>query len=168
MTRPHVARALVDRGIVSSVNDAFDTLLYKGGPGYVDRYRLKPPEAVSLLHHAGALVVLAHPDQLRIEDPEIRALIEKLIPHGLGGIEVYATSCSDMQIEQYLALARHYQLRVTGGSDFHGESKPEHVLGCYRPDTPVPRECLEAVGGWADSNTEGSGQVMESRGGRDR
>lgn len=143
MTRPHVAQALVDRGIVSTVDEAFDRLLYKGGPGYVDRFRLEPEEAVSLLHRAGALVVLAHPDQLRIQDRDIRALVEKLIPHGLGGIEVYATSCSDTQIEEYLSIARDYHLKVTGGSDFHGESKPEHILGCYRPDVPVPGECLE-------------------------
>lgn len=141
VARPHMARVMVAKGAVGSVQEAFDNYLAKGAPAYVDRFRLDPDRAVALLKGAGGKVVLAHPSQLRLEPEGVDALVAQLKPHGLEGVEVYTPYTTEEQLPQYLAIARKYGMAVTGGSDFHGESKPDHFMGYYRGETPIPEEC---------------------------
>jgi hypothetical protein len=136
--RPHIARLLKDRGYVGSVQEAFDTYLAKGKAAYIDRYRLDPPDAVALLAAAGAMPVLAHPSQLTISVERIRSLTIELKAKGLGGIEVYTPYSDDTLVAAMERLAGELRLLKTGGSDFHGESKPDHLLGYYRTDIPIP------------------------------
>ncbi len=138
VARPHIARVMVEKGYVRSVQEAFDTFLAKGAPAYLDRFRLPPEEAVDLLSQAGATVVLAHPTQLERDATELEELVRRLKPHGLSGIEVYTPYTPDTLIDEYLAIARRQNLLITGGSDFHGASKPAHFLGYYRKDVPIP------------------------------
>ncbi|MBD3392795.1 MAG: PHP domain-containing protein [Chitinivibrionales bacterium] len=141
--RPHMARVMHQRGFVTSVQEAFDRYLAKGAPAYVDRYRLDPDKAVRLLRDARSLVVLAHPSQLQLDEPALEEFVDALVPHGLGAIEAYTPY--DGGLELYLRLAKKHNLTVTGGSDFHGESKPDHRLGYYGDGLPIPVECLDAV-----------------------
>jgi len=141
--RPHMARVMHEKGYVQSVQEAFDKYLAKGAPAYVDRFRLEPPDAVSLLRDAGCVVVLAHPAQLCLDSQGLNALVAGLIPFGLTGIEAY--SPYDGATEEYRALASQYALAVTGGSDFHGISKPDLRLGYYGENTPIPVECLDSL-----------------------
>lgn len=145
--RPHMARVMMSRGFVDSVQEAFDRYLAKGSPAYVDRRRLDPPDAVCLLREAGALVVLAHPSQLGLTMEKLDTFVGELNPHGLGAIEAYTPYSSDEEIAAYLDIAARHGLGVTGGSDFHGESKPDQKLGFFREGTPIPveraRACVE-------------------------
>jgi hypothetical protein len=145
VSRPHMARIMHHKGIVSSVKEAFDTYFAKGGPAYVERYRLDPPDAVKLLHEAGGLVILAHPTQLKISVEETDTLIEQLAPLGLAGIEVYTPYANDEEVDRYRDIAQKHDLVQSGGSDFHGESKPDHYLGYYRKEVPIPQVCLDSV-----------------------
>ncbi len=145
IARPHIARIMLKKGFVTSVQEAFDKYLAKGAPAYVDRYRLDPEKAVQILNEAGAKVVLAHPSQLKLEITELDAFVKKLIPFGLSGIEVYTPYTTDEQIDKYIAIANKYNLYISGGSDFHGESKPDHFLGHYRGDRVIPAKCAEIV-----------------------
>jgi predicted metal-dependent phosphoesterase TrpH len=141
--RPHMARIMREKGLVASVQEAFDRYLAKGAPAYVDRYRLEPSKAVALLHQAAHLVVLAHPSQLCLSPEKLETFIASLVPHGLGAIEAYTPYDRDDAHGIYLALASKYNLAVTGGSDFHGESKPDHRLGYYGDNLPIPEECFD-------------------------
>lgn len=113
--RPHVARALVERGYVKTFDEAFDRYLGRNSPAYVERARFTPEEAVGMIRRAGGVPVFAHP--LSGGDPErIKALVEV----GLMGIEAYYPEHTPSQTEFFVALARRFGLVVTGGSDYHG------------------------------------------------
>jgi predicted metal-dependent phosphoesterase TrpH len=145
LARPHIAEALVAKGVVGSIQDAFDRYLGKGGPAYVERFRLLPENAVRLLHEAGALVVLAHPSQLRLSHKDLEMFIQTLKPYGLAGLEVYTPYTTPETIKVFKAIAEKHKLLVTGGSDFHGKSKPDHKLGCHVNGNPIPVDCAEQV-----------------------
>ena len=145
IARPHIARAMLNKGHVSSMQEAFDNYLAKGAPAYVDRYRLDPEDSVQMLLEARSLPVLAHPSQLRLSTEELDSFIEKLKCVGLAGMEIYTPYTSDDELPLYSTIAEKYDLFITGGSDFHGESKPDHFLGYYRKDKPIPESCSLAI-----------------------
>jgi predicted metal-dependent phosphoesterase TrpH len=145
VARPHIARALVEAGYVNTLQDAFDKFLEKGAAAYVERFRLKPHEAIGVLKSAGATVILAHPDQLRISDEELRNFASELVVCGLDGIEVYTSACNDDRIRFLTEMAESLNLKCSGGSDFHGENKPERRLGFYRDGLPVPENVLDVL-----------------------
>lgn len=114
--RPHVAKALVAKGYFENVQDVFDALLRRGGPAYVPQPKLSPEEAVELIHGAGGIAILAHPSELTDA-----SLPERLVTtFDFDGIEVYHPSADGAAQKKWLALARKYNLLVSGGSDFHG------------------------------------------------
>jgi hypothetical protein len=113
--RPHVAQAMVDRGYVKSVREAFDRWLHAGGPANVPRRRLTPVEAVKVIRRAAGVPVLAHPGLANRDE-----LIPELVEAGLAGIETYYPEHSAAQIEAYRATCRRLNLVATGGSDYHG------------------------------------------------
>jgi len=114
--RPHVARALVEAGHATSINDAFERWLVRGRAGYVDRFRLTPPDAVRLICAARGVPVLAHPHSA----DDLGTLLPELVAAGLAGIECYYGDYDDLRKREYLALAKRYGLVATGGTDFHG------------------------------------------------
>jgi len=125
--RPHIARVLVKKGLVSNFQEVFDKYLTKGGPAYIDRVRFSAEKIISVIHKAQGLAVLAHPKQLKIEDNnKLDALVEKLTQSGLDGIEVYSSCHSKKESQRYASLAEKYNLLISGGSDFHGMNK-EHI-----------------------------------------
>ncbi len=143
--RAHVARALVKKGLVPTVREAFDRLLEHDQPVYVPHYRLPPDEAVALIRRAGGVPVLAHPKKVRDD-----ALVEKLLELDFGGLEVYYPLHDAADTERYIALAKKHGLRLTGGSDFH--ASPNRVptqLGEFTIDDELaapffhPPEALE-------------------------
>jgi len=113
--RPHVAQAMVARGYVKSVREAFDRWLHADGPANVPRRRLTPGDAVAVIRRAHGVPVLAHPGLANRD-----AMIPELVQAGLAGIETYYPEHSAGQIEAYLALCRRHGLVATGGSDYHG------------------------------------------------
>ena len=125
--RPHIARALVDRGIVSSVKEAFDVWLGDDKPAYVPKMKLSVAESIDLLHAAGGVAVLAHPGLIR-EEGRV-ALVREMAALGLDGIEVEHSRHAREERRRFAALADELGLVQTGGSDFHGENKPDVALG---------------------------------------
>jgi predicted metal-dependent phosphoesterase TrpH len=113
--RPHVARAMIKRGYVKSVREAFDRWLHTGGPASVPRRRLTPVEAVRVIRRADGVPVLAHPGLAQRDE-----MIPELVEAGLAGIETYYPEHSAKQIEGYRATCARLGLVATGGSDYHG------------------------------------------------
>ncbi|MBI5667599.1 MAG: PHP domain-containing protein [Chloroflexi bacterium] len=134
--RPHVARALVEAGYVESVKEAFDRFLYTGGPAYVPRERLTPEGAIDLIHGAGGAAVLAHPGLL----PDYAVMVVRLVSAGLDGVEVAHPKNSETVRANLRALAGHYGLVMTGGSDYHGPES-DAAIGSVTP----PPGCTEAL-----------------------
>jgi predicted metal-dependent phosphoesterase TrpH len=137
--RPHVARALVEAGLAVSTSDAFDRFLVRGRPGYVERARFTPVEAVRTILAAGGVPVLAHPLHGVADDSDVQALVAarvgELVEAGLHGLEVYYDGYDDAAVRYLAGLAHQHGLIATGGSDFHGPGRtplgavrmPEHV-----------------------------------------
>ena len=131
--RPHVARALVEAGVVASTEEAFEKFLGRNGPAYVERTKLSPPEAVQVIQRAGGIPVLAHPGW-GVKDEVITALVET----GLEGLEVYYPDHTPAMVTRYLEIAGRLRLLVTGGTDFHGGDLATKVP----PGSQyVPEEC---------------------------
>lgn len=124
--RPHIAHELVQAGHVASIEEAFQKFLKKGALAYVKREKLSQEETLKAVVKAGGIPVLAHP--VSVSDPE--QITKQLIPLGLKGIEVFYPTHSQEDIVHFEMLAEKYGLLMTGGSDFHGEHKPEIDLGC--------------------------------------
>ena len=119
--RPHVARALVELGVVETIDQAFEQYLKKDRPGWVPREPFSPEDAVRLLADHGAIPVLAHPYSTRA----IEATVRRLVPVGLRGIEVYYGQYTDDQRRELQAIAGAFGLLSTGGSDYHGPNGRE-------------------------------------------
>jgi len=134
--RPHIAKALLERGYVGSLNEAFDRYIGLRGPAYVSRYKLTPAEAVKMITDAEGLPVLAHPRGQEDVIPKLAAL-------GLVGLEAYYPSYSREERDLLAKLAEEHNLIATGGSDFHGYNggDPARSLG----EVPVPLESLKRL-----------------------
>jgi len=146
VARPHFARVMVNKGYVSSMQEAFDIFLGKGGRAYVERVRLSPPEAIALIHGAGGVAVLAHPNNLQRGETETEVEIERLVSCGLDGIEARYNRHTPEDTARYLALAARLGILTSGGSDYHGESvKPGVVLGQVEGELPAPVFVLDRL-----------------------
>lgn len=131
--RPHFARLMLQKGYVSSYQEAFDRYLKKGASFYMDKKRLSPRESIELIIKAGGIAVMAHPYQTGLDGEELEKLLKSLVDYGLMGIEVFYSQHTTNQVEEYFGLAKKYDLLVTAGSDFHGENKPHIPLGMNVP-----------------------------------
>lgn len=129
MARPHVARALLEAGHVSSVADAFDRFLKPGKPAYVPKEDVKVSEAVRMIEQAGGVAVLAHPMEMKMGETMMESLVGEWKEHGLAGVEVYHPSAPNNHAAFLYAMARRLDLLVTGGSDFHGAAVRKTGVG---------------------------------------
>jgi predicted metal-dependent phosphoesterase TrpH len=127
--RPHVAQALVEAGHVATIPEAFDKYIRRNGPAYVERFKLTPQDAVTLILRAGGVPVLAHPR-------DVTEYIFPLVKVGLLGLEVNYALYDDMTRADLSRRARQYGLIQTGGSDFHGLDKMAHMSNLGEVDVP--------------------------------
>jgi 3',5'-nucleoside bisphosphate phosphatase len=143
--RPHFAQVMVEKGYVSTLQQAFDEYLDESAKGYV--YRKEPTfaEGVAMIREAGGISSLAHPVRVK-GDPA--ALMPELCEIGLNAIEAYHSDHQPQQTELYLDLAKKYGLLVTGGSDFHGAAKPGLMLGTGRGgNLHIPADLFDKLQG---------------------
>jgi len=144
--RPHIAQLMVEKGYVQSIDAAFDEYLGNGKPAYVDRFRFECEETIKAILNAGGIPVLAHPLLLGIKENDIlENLIAVLTEIGLRGIEVYYPEHTKNFVAYYSRLASRYNLLITGGTDFHGDIKPEIKMGIGKGDFFVPYELYEKL-----------------------
>ena len=144
--RPHIAQFMVEKGYVPSIDAAFDEYLGNGKPAYVDRFRFECEKTIKAILNAGGIPVLAHPLLLGIKKDDIlKDLIAALTEMGLRGIEVYYPEHTKNLIAYYSRLASHFNLLITGGTDFHGDIKPEIKMGVGKGDFLVPYELYEKL-----------------------
>ena len=138
MGRPHIAQAMLEKGYITSFEEAFKKYIGHGGPAYVERAKMMPEEAVALILRSGGLPVLAHP--FTVKEPEM--LVKKLKAGGLVGIEAYYKDNTPEETGATLGLAKRYGLIATGGSDFHGiADSNDAMLG----SVDVPMEAAEQL-----------------------
>ncbi|MEA2447960.1 MAG: 3,5-nucleoside bisphosphate phosphatase, partial [Actinomycetota bacterium] len=143
--RPHFAAVLVRHGAVPDYQTAFDEYLAKGAKAYVGRKLYKPAEAVELMVSAGVVPVLAHPFTLDLPIEELEGFVRELAAVGLKGIEGYHGDLPEVEQEPFRALGHELGLIVSGGSDYHGEMRPDRGLPGGKHGVVVPEEVLEQL-----------------------
>jgi hypothetical protein len=122
--RPHIAQAMLEKGYITSLKEAFDKYIGRDGPAYVEREKMTPAEAVKLVLDSRGLPVLAHP--FTVTDPE--TMIMDLKEVGLVGIEAYYNAYAPDKTTLLLSLAEKYRLIAVGGSDYHGLDNATEVM----------------------------------------
>jgi len=134
--RLHLARALVSKKIIGTVQEAFARFIGRNKPCYVKRLIMAPEEAIDIVRRARGIAVFAHPGICNRDD-----LIPRLVAAGLRGIEVMHTDHSTQQEQYYRGIAQKRGLVVTGGSDCHGICKGKPLLGSVK----MPYDTLEKI-----------------------
>lgn len=134
--RLHLAKLLLERGHVNSLDEAFVKYLGEGAAAYYPKFRQTPFEAIRLINDSGGVAVMAHPVLTQRND-----LIPDLVKAGLGGLEAYYPNCLMSMVNFYLDIVKEYDLVATGGSDAHGASKTNTYVG----KSYVPYEWVEKL-----------------------
>lgn len=125
--RPHIARTIIKKGYVSTMEEAFEKYLKFGAPAYVDRYKISIEESIELINNAGGLPVLAHPGLINNKE-----IIGYCVEKGIKGIEAIHSKHTSEDVLVFKAIAKKHDLIVTGGSDFHGDRNNDKIiLGQY-------------------------------------
>lgn len=134
--RPHIAQAMIRKGYVLSVNEAFKKWLAEGKPCYAQGESFTAEETIDIIHQAKGLAVIAHPHL--INHPNT---LQDLLKMKFDGIECYYAQFSLQQQKRWLKIAEKQSWLITGGSDFHGDIKPNIALGC----SWVPEEIFRKI-----------------------
>ena len=158
--RPHIAQVLLSKGYVKSAKEAFDRYLADGAPAYIPRELPDAKEAIAWLRSAGGVSVLAHPNWAKEKGEGIQKFCENLKMQGLQGIEVFYSTHTPRQTSHYLEIARRLELLVTGGSDFHGLTKPDIEIGVGRGTLNVPEKLIDQLKETAGNTQRGSEKLL--------
>jgi predicted metal-dependent phosphoesterase TrpH len=118
LSRPHLARALVEAGHVRSISEAFDRYIGDGHPAFLPTSLLSPEEAIELIRGAGGIPVWAHPPENQVE-----SLLPRLVQAGLRGLEVYRPRHPARYTLRLEGLCKAWKLLMSGGSDWHGPDR---------------------------------------------
>ena len=128
--KPHIAAAIVETGYCSDIETAFKKVLGSKRLEAIERKKLPPKTCIELIHKAGGLAFLAHPNSLKLSQENTFAKIKSLKNYGLDGVEAYHSSHTQKQCEKYAKIAKELGLMISCGSDFHGiEVKKSVILG---------------------------------------
>jgi len=143
--RPHFARFLVSRGKVKSIQDAFTHFLGRGQLFFEKKAALPVERAIALVHAGGALAVVAHPMSLQMNFAELEAKLGDWKDQGLDGIEAWHPGAEPRHCKRLEGLAHRWGLKITAGSDFHGDNRPDRRLGLTAGGRPIGPEFLEEL-----------------------
>lgn len=147
ITRAHFSRALINKGIVKNKDEAFEKYLNEDACCYVPREYVRPEAAIKMILEAGGIPIFAHPYNYRhIARSQVYELLEKvLVPAGLKGLEVIHSTNRQDDFDVLSSMAAHFGLMMSGGSDFHGENKPDIKIGIGRGNLRIPAKYYETL-----------------------
>lgn len=144
--RPHIARLLRKKRIVDSVSEAFEKYLGRNGPAFVPKKKLELEPAIELIHKSNGLAIIAHPISLFAKDHrELENYLDEFKSMGLDGVEAYYSYHPKELTQFLLEYAKKNKLAVSGGSDFHGEAKPDLKPAIGQGDLYIPPEIVQAL-----------------------
>lgn len=138
VNRAHFASALLEKGYVQSIPEAFERLLSKTGGFYNQPKRLEVFETLEFLREIGCSSVLAHPFQ-ELDEEGVRQFLTLAKPHGLDGMETEYAKYDDAQVARLKAIAKEFDMKESGGSDFHGDRRKGTALGFGRGNLRIPK-----------------------------
>ena len=146
MGRAHFAAVMVEKGYVNNKKEAFQKYLGNGADCYVPRFKLSPEMCAGMIQYAGGIAVLAHPFAITHKKRVLDELLGQIKEWGFDGVEAYHSSHSTTFNSRCLELAPNHGLVITGGSDFHGGTKPNVPIGIVNKGSgTVPYELYERI-----------------------
>ena len=140
INRAHFAAELTRLGYTPDIQTAFQTLLSPKNGLYEPPKRPDAFETVGFIESIGAVSVLAHPFLDLKQEEAIRTFLQTAVPKGLCGMEVYHPKHDAVQRKIAMDLVREFSIKPSGGSDFHGDNKPDIQLGVGRGDLQIPTD----------------------------
>ena len=143
ITRAHYAKILELKKYVKNKKEAFQKYISPSKPAYVEREFLTPKICIETILKSGGIAVLAHPTLYNLNYLQIELMCKKLIEYGLKGIEGYYSTYTKNQEKEILKIAKNLNLLISGGSDFHGDNKPDIKIGVGRGNLNIPYTLLE-------------------------
>lgn len=144
--RPHIAQVMLEKGYVSSIQEAFELYIGKGKPAYATVKETTPKEVIRAIKLAGGIPVLAHPFQMNLSMEETFQEIERLMALGLKGIEIIYPEHTNEQNYRLILFAGEHNLSITVGSDFHGKNKVNQLGCCFQNETKVRWNIYSSLG----------------------
>lgn len=147
VTRAHIAKALRNKGYVSSTKEAFERYLGDGKLAYVKREVFSWQDTLSMINNAGGVAVLAHPLIYKMTRRNLENTVAELAENGLKAIEGYYSTFSPSDTKYIKMLADKNKLKISGGSDFHGDNKPGLDFAVGYGGLSVPYSVLEGLKG---------------------
>lgn len=142
--RPHFARILVDKGYARNSQDAFDRFIGEQAPCFVERQSISTEKAIQIVRHSQGIPVLAHPVRLGLPREIEKEMLARFKSAGLTGLEIYHSEHPPELQAHYRQLAAELGLLPTGGSDFHGDPKPDiHIGTGLNGNVRVPYEFVD-------------------------
>jgi len=143
--RPHFARFLVNRGKVGTIQDAFTQFLGRGQLFFEKKTALPVKRAFELVHAGGGLAIVAHPMSLQLSFVDLERRLGEWQALGLDGLEAWHPGTEPRYCRRLEGLAARWGLKVTAGSDFHGDNRPDRKLGLTSGGRPIEAKFLEEL-----------------------
>jgi predicted metal-dependent phosphoesterase TrpH len=140
--RPHIAAVMAEKGFVKSAVEAFDKYIAEGGPAYVPKFKMSPPEAIRYIRLAGGLSFIAHPGIFLTDMDEMSTLLSE----GFDGIEVYHPKHNVATVKALTSMAEERDLLLSGGSDYHGFTNRDLPIGALDISYDVLQKIKERLG----------------------
>lgn len=145
VNRARIALAMIEAGYISSRQEGFDTILAPGNGYYVPPERIDVFDVIAMIRRLGGVSVLAHPWLNLKEESKLRAFLEKAVPMGLDGMETSYSLFDEEMTARLEALADEFGLLRSGGSDFHGGTKPDLSIGTGKGSLAIPLRYYSAL-----------------------
>lgn len=145
ITRANIARFLYEHGMIPTIQTAFEKYIGDKCKCYVNRFKITPMDAVRLIKEAGGTAILAHPLLYHMSNATLQKLIDEMKTAGLDGIESIYCTYTPSEEREMKKLAAENNLLISGGSDFHGTTKPKLNLGTGYGKLYIPYDILETI-----------------------
>ncbi len=145
ITRANIARFLYEHGMIPTIQTAFEKYIGDNCKCYVNRFKITPMDGVRLIKEAGGTAILAHPLLYHMSNATLQKMVDEMKAAGLDGIESIYCTYSPAEERQMKQFAKDNNLLISGGSDFHGTTKPKLELGTGYGKLNIPYEILETI-----------------------
>lgn len=143
--RPHIAQALMHKGYVNSIQEAFDRYIGDGGAANVPKKRIACEKSIELIAKCKGISVMAHPGLIKMDWPEKEKLIKTMADNGLTAMEVQYSAHDSGTTDRLRGLCKRFGLLESGGSDFHGDIKPGIKLGYGKGNLRIHRDIYQKL-----------------------
>lgn len=145
ITRANIARFLYEHGMIPSIQTAFEKYIGDHCKCYVNRFKITPMDAVRLIKQAGGTAILAHPLLYHMSDTTLQKMVDEMKEAGLDGIEAIYSTYTPSEEREMKAFAQKNNLLISGGSDFHGTTKPNLNLAVGYGKLYIPYSILDTI-----------------------